>query len=134
MPLDDLGPLRWVDAFPWLAVRDLEQGDAANRWQGSAQQTPEVERIRLHPLNWEINPPTEVTLRVSGDYVPDVVRWLREPDRRSESGDEVEMTYVVTHRAAFRARIYQLGTRVQIVSPEEFRDEVLTDLRHLVGL
>lgn len=33
MPLDDLGPQRWVDAFPWLAVRDVEQGDAANRWQ-----------------------------------------------------------------------------------------------------
>jgi predicted DNA-binding transcriptional regulator YafY len=101
---------------------------------GSAQQSPEVERIRLHPLNWEIDPPTEVTLRVAAGYVPDVGRWLRDPDAQSEQGDEVEMTYVVTHRAAFRARIYQLGTRVQIVGPGEFRNQVLADLRHLVGL
>jgi hypothetical protein len=43
------------------------------------------------------------------------------------------MTYTVTNRAAFRARIYVLGDRVSIVGPETFRAEMLAELRELAG-
>lgn len=100
----------------------------------TAQSTPKAARIHLHPLNWEIDPPTEVILRVPGAYVLDAVRWLRSPAHQEQRGDEVDLTYVVTNRAAFRSRLYLLGTRVRVVSPDEFRAQLLDDLRDLVGL
>ncbi len=55
------------------------------------------------------------------------------PSRESEHDGVLDLTYTVTNRAAFRARIYMLGTRVSVVGPDEFRDEVLGELRQLVG-
>ncbi len=88
---------------------------------GTAEVTAEVRRIQLHPLLWEVDPPTDVTLRVAPEHVPDVVRWLREPESRTAD----ELTYRVTNRAAFRARLHTLGARVRVVGPQEFRDELL---------
>ena len=34
------------------------------------------------------------------------------------------LTIPVTHRAAFRRRLYELGTRVRLLGPQEIRDEV----------
>ncbi len=101
---------------------------------GTADPVPQVQRIPLHPLSWPVDEPGEVRLVTPGDYVPDVERWLQQPDtsRRVDDG-RVEMVYTVTNRAAFRARIYVLGTRVAIVGPEEFKTEVLAELRSLVG-
>jgi predicted DNA-binding transcriptional regulator YafY len=101
---------------------------------GFARLTPEVRRLSLHPLTWEVDAPLEVTLRTSPDYVPDVERWLNEPAYTREVGTAVDLIYVVTNRAAFRARVYALGTRVEIAGPDSFRDEVLADLQDLVGL
>lgn len=101
---------------------------------GSARLTPEVRRLSLHPLTWEVDVPLEVTLRTTPEYVPDVERWLDAPANTREVGQSVDLTYEVTNRAAFRARVYALGTRVEIVGPDSFRDEVLADLRDLVGL
>jgi predicted DNA-binding transcriptional regulator YafY len=101
---------------------------------GSALWTPEVRRLSLHPLTWEVDEPMQVTLRTARDHVPDVQRWLDRPAYVRTEEDSVELTYAVTNRSAFRARIYALGTRVEIVGPESFRGEVLTDLRDMVGL
>jgi predicted DNA-binding transcriptional regulator YafY len=101
---------------------------------GSARLTPEVRRLSLHPLTWQVDDPVEVTLRTTPDYVPDVQRWLDLPAYARAEGRSADLTYVVTNRAAFRARIHALGTRVEIVGPDSFRDEVLTDLRDMVGL
>ncbi|GAA1915451.1 helix-turn-helix transcriptional regulator [Nocardioides marmoribigeumensis] len=89
--------------------------------------------LALHPLRWDIDPPLEVTLRTSPELTPDVERWLLPPAKEEEHDGVVDLTYTVTHRAAFRARIYMLGRRVEIVDPPEFRDEVLDELRDLVG-
>ena len=66
--------------------------------------------------------------------MPDVVRWLREPRDERPAGDLVDLTYRVTNRSAFRARVYGLATRVQVVAPESFRLELVAELKELVGL
>jgi predicted DNA-binding transcriptional regulator YafY len=107
--------------------------DAVLQPPGSARPVPEVRRIPLHPLLWEVDPPTEVTVRTSPEYVDDVKRWLQEPVAVHEQDGAVDLTYVVTNRRAFRARIYVLGPRVRIAGPDEVREELLAELRELVG-
>ena len=41
---------------------------------------------------------------------------------------EVHAGYVVSHRAVFRWRVYELGTRVRVVSPAQLRDEIVAEL------
>lgn len=91
------------------------------------------ERPGLHPMSWEIDPPVEVTLRAPASYVADVERWLGTPLSTREEGEDRLLTYRVTHRAAMRARIHQLGTRVRVVGPEEFRAELLDELATMAG-
>lgn len=105
--------------------------DASLDKPDTAQPVPEVRRIPLHPLRWDIDPPIEVTLRTAPDYVPDVERWLMAPKSLSTHNGVVDLTYTVTNRAAFRARIYVLGPRVSIVGPVEFRKEILAELQGL---
>lgn len=101
---------------------------------GSADDVPEVRRIPLHPLRWAIDEPTPVTIRTSPDYVPDVIRWLMAPDSQTAHDGVVDMAYTVTNRQAFRARVYVLGSRVTIADGGEVRDEIVDELRTMVGL
>ncbi len=87
----------------------------------------------LHPMSWEIDPPVEVTLRTTTDHQPDVRRWLGDPVGEDVDGEQVTMQYVVTHRAALRARLYELGRRVVLVGPEDVRRELLAELHELKG-
>jgi predicted DNA-binding transcriptional regulator YafY len=119
------------DVVKHFAVSRMSEVSLAE--PGTAETLEEIRRIRLHPLEWQVDQPTEVTLRTARDFVPDVVRWLREPERTAETEDAVDLTYVVTNRTAFRARVYVLGTRVEVVGPDDFRAELLTELRELVG-
>lgn len=112
---------------------------------GSATRLAASRHDGLHPMTWQVDPPVAVTLRTSVDFAPDVRRWLGEPssqhpdersgehsDERSEAG-AVRMTYVVTHRAALRSRIHQLGTRVTLVGPDDVRTELLDELASMAG-
>lgn len=101
---------------------------------GTANEVPGIGRIPLHPLRWTVDEPTPVTVRTSPEYVPDVVRWLMEPDSQVEHDGVVDMHYTVTHRAAFRSRIYILGPRVQLADGGDVRDDVIDELRTMVGL
>lgn len=94
---------------------------------------PDVQRLTLHPLRWQIDSPTQVTVRTASDYVPDVIRWLSKPDAQHDQDGVVDLTYTVTNRASFRARIYVLGPRVTVVGSDGFRDEMLAELRAMVG-
>lgn len=100
---------------------------------GSARRVPVDPHVELHPLRWEIDPPIEVTLRVEAAFRGDVVRLLLEPAREHPHADGLELRYCVTHRAAFRDRVYELGTRVQVVGPAEMREELLAELVLLAG-
>lgn len=99
----------------------------------SARPVRAVRHRELHPMTWEIDPPVDVTLRTTTDHAPDVRRWLGDPAEEDVDGDQVTMRYVVTHRAALRARLYELGRRVVLVGPEDVRRELLAELNELKG-
>lgn len=101
---------------------------------GTAER-PEVTRhAGLHPMSWQLDPPVDVTLRTAPEYADDVRRWLGNPTSVAETGEAtVDLTYRVTNRAAFRARVYQLGTRVHVVGPEDVRAEILDELATMAG-
>ncbi|MDO7867623.1 WYL domain-containing protein [Nocardioides jiangxiensis] len=100
---------------------------------GTAAPVADTEPESLHPLAWEVDSPVEVTLRAPQQYAADVRRWLGAPVEESEEGADALLVYRVTHRAAMRARIYQLGTRVRVEGPEGFRDELLAELATMAG-
>lgn len=100
---------------------------------GTAVRPEFARRTGLNPMDWEIDPPVEVTLRAPADYVPDVERWLGEPAAVREGADGVELDYVVTHRAALRSRLYELGPRVEVLGPEDVRAEILDELAFMAG-
>lgn len=101
---------------------------------GTAGAVPEVRRIPLHPLLWAVDEPTPVTVRTRPEYVPDVVRWLMQPESQREHDGVVDLRYTVTHRAAFRSRIYVLGTRVTIPDGGAVYDDLVSTLREMAGL
>jgi hypothetical protein len=43
------------------------------------------------------------------------------------------MTYVVTNCRIFRYRLYELGTRVRVVGPDDVRAEILAELATFEG-
>lgn len=102
---------------------------------GSAEHVEPVQRMTLHPLRWPMDAPSEVTIEVAEEYVPDVVRWLQQPthDEAGTAGVR-RMSYTVTHRAAMRARLYLLGERVQVLGPDGFREEMLAELAEMAGV
>ncbi len=101
---------------------------------GTARRVAARPRTTLDPMSWRVDPPTEVRLEVERDFVADVTHLLGEPARVDDAGDEVvHLTYEVTHRAALRDRLYELGLRVRLLGPADVRDEMLTELQSLVG-
>jgi predicted DNA-binding transcriptional regulator YafY len=100
---------------------------------GSAEVLDEVSRPSLDPLSWGEDPPTEVVLAVEPDQLVLVENLLGSPARTAEGEGGLLATYVVTNRAVFRWRLYELGTRVRIVAPDDVRHEVLAELRTMVS-
>jgi predicted DNA-binding transcriptional regulator YafY len=98
---------------------------------GTARRLAVERHLDLHPMRWETDPPVEVMLRTEAAFRPDVVRWLLEPRGEVARDGEVEMRYRVTNRSAFRDRLYELGTRVELLGPAEVRDELLAELTML---
>ncbi|KAA1424243.1 WYL domain-containing protein [Nocardioides antri] len=106
---------------------------------GTARPVRAARHPGLHPMSWQIDPPVEVTLQTTTEHQPDVHRWLGEPASEEvgpptgAGSRTVTMRYVVTHRAALRARLYELGRRVALVGPEDVRRELLDELVELKG-
>jgi predicted DNA-binding transcriptional regulator YafY len=97
---------------------------------GSAPVAPgEPVRRSLDPLSWEVDPATEVLLEVPMEHRVLAENLLGAPVTAREQGDAVQLTYVVTHRRVFRYRLYELGTRVRLLGPDDVRDEMLAELR-----
>lgn len=102
---------------------------------GTAEPVAPEQRRSLHPMHWPVDPPTEVTVRCRGEYLPDLHRWLSAPRDQREVGDGWwELDYVVTHREALRSRLQALGTRVVLVGPDDVREELLSQLREMAGI
>lgn len=99
---------------------------------GSADAVPAVHHPRLDPLTWRIDPQTEVVLETLPSHRKRVEILLGTADRVTVGPDGLRMTYVVTHRAAFRWRVYELGTRVRVLGPTDVREEIIAELRSVV--
>ncbi|WP_343995709.1 WYL domain-containing protein [Nocardioides dubius] len=87
----------------------------------------------LHPMRWQVDEPVLVRLRTRAEFVPDVHRWLGEPEAETGQDDAVLLDYAVTHRAALYDRLYELGTRVQVLGPDDVRTELLGELDSMAG-
>jgi proteasome accessory factor B len=100
---------------------------------GSARVAPgEPVRRSLDPLSWEVDPATEVLLEVPTEHRVLAENLLGAPVSARDQGDSVHLTYAVTHRRVFRYRLYELGTRVRLLGPDDVRDEMLAELRTFV--
>ncbi len=95
---------------------------------GTAETPQPHHRERLDPVSWTVDPPTDVVVETQADYRGQVERALGTPHRVEPTDGTVRLTIPVTHRAAFRARLYHLGTRVRVLAPDEFRAEILAEL------
>lgn len=101
---------------------------------GTAVAPTEATRPQLDPISWAVDPALDVEVDTNVDNQPHVEAMLgtaRTVSAGAEGG--VRLTIPVTHRAAFRRRLYELGTRVRLVGPASIRDEVRDELAAVLG-
>jgi predicted DNA-binding transcriptional regulator YafY len=97
---------------------------------GSAPAYEEPVRPSLDPLSWEVDPPLDVVLGLAEEHRVLVENLLGPAASDAPGGDgELLLGYRVTNRRVLRNRVYELGTRVRVVSPPVVRDEILAELR-----
>jgi predicted DNA-binding transcriptional regulator YafY len=99
---------------------------------GSAEVVEHSARASLDPLSWQQDAPTDVVVELEKEHLPLVTNVLGEPSHVEQSGDVLRATYRVTHRAVFRWRIYELGTRVRVRSPADVVAEIADELQSMV--
>lgn len=100
---------------------------------GTAGPLREVTADQLNPITWLRDPRVDVVVETTLDHEPQVAAMLGSPTHRESDGDGVRLTVPVTNRAAFRARLYELGRRVRVASPQEMVEEIVAELRRFVG-
>jgi predicted DNA-binding transcriptional regulator YafY len=124
-------------------MRDVSVDDP-----GTAAVPDEPARPQLDPISWTIDPVVDVTVRTTGEHREQVEAMLgsatqAETDAVTEAGSGAEagagstsggvtLVIPVTHRAAFRRRVYELGTRVVVTGPPAVRDEMAQELHAVV--
>lgn len=101
---------------------------------GSAVSLDEPVRRSLDPLSWEVDPATEVVLRVPSEHEVLATNLLGTPATTTMDGSDLLLGYRVTHRRVFRFRLYELGTRVLVVSPHDIRAEIVSELETFLAL
>lgn len=95
---------------------------------GTATVPSDLPYDELNPITWEVDAPTDVVVETMPEYEPQVTMMLGTALYDEKDGDRVRLTIRVTHRSAFRARLYELGTRVRVLAPEEIRGEIIAEL------
>jgi predicted DNA-binding transcriptional regulator YafY len=99
---------------------------------GTASPVADATRPSLDPLSWLVDQPTDVTLDMDIEHEPMAESLLGPPLSSDRSDKEVRATWTVTNRAVFRLRVYELGTRVRVTSPPDFRQEIEAELSAIV--
>jgi predicted DNA-binding transcriptional regulator YafY len=95
---------------------------------GTADVVAEAPRPSLDPLRWQQDPPTDVVVEVPAEHRLLVQNLLGRAQDVTDEGGTLRLTYVVTNRAVFRWRVYELGTRVRVLGPDDVRRELLDEL------
>ena len=109
-------------------------GDVEVDDPGSARAPePEDVRVSIDPITWHMDAPLTAVVAAPPEHVPHVADLLGRPSvTRPEVDGTVLMEIPVTHRGAFRSRLYELGVRVRLVGPPELREEVRAELSAVV--
>ncbi len=89
-------------------------------------------RDDLDPLSWAVDPAVHVTVETTPQHRGQVEALLGTPSYREVEDDVVRLTIPVTHRAAFRNRVYELGPRVRVLGPDDIRSELIAGLESLM--
>jgi predicted DNA-binding transcriptional regulator YafY len=114
-----------------FVVRRMSGPVAIGRPRSAAVPEP-VPKHSFDPMTWQVDPPLEVTLATTPDFEYEVCQAMTGSRVIARNGDEVLVSVLVTHRAAFRSRLLELGLRVQIVGPPEARKAVLARLHAML--
>jgi predicted DNA-binding transcriptional regulator YafY len=99
---------------------------------GTALVPHRAARPQLDPVTWAIDEPVTVTVRTAQEHRRHVEALLGQAQDAKYEGPDVVMRIPVTHRVAFRRRVYELGSRVVVIGPDLVRDEMRTELRAVV--
>jgi|GEM_PF-996661 len=111
------------------AFRVDRMSEVRARQPGSAEPPPQGARLSLDPVTWQLDPPVMVEVETTAEHRRQVIDMLGAADAESNMGDgHIVLRIPVTNRAAFRARLYELGVRVRLLGPDEVRDEVRAEL------
>ncbi len=106
---------------------------------GTAEPVPPGAHLAIDPVTWEVDPPVDALLRTAPEHVPHVramlgaAEVLPDPPGPDDVDLPVLLRVPVTHREAFRGRLYELGSRVRLVGPEDLREQVRTHLLGVLG-
>jgi predicted DNA-binding transcriptional regulator YafY len=100
---------------------------------GSAEVLEEPARPSLDPLSWRQDPPTEVVVETPAEHRVLVENLLGQPSDAIAEAGTLRLTYVVTNRAVFRWRVYELGTRVRVLAPDDVRRELVAELESFLA-
>jgi len=100
---------------------------------GTADVLEEAPRPSLDPLTWLQDPATDVVVEVPAEHRLLVENLLGAAAATTDRDGTLHMTYAVTNRAVFRWRVYELGTRVHVVGPEDVRREMLAELESFLA-
>ena len=98
---------------------------------GTAMPAEDSGRASLDPATWEVDPPVEVEVETSAPFADQVKLAIHPVVGEVADGDRSVLTVRVTNRAAFRMRLYALGTRVRVLGPEDVRAEIVDELTQL---
>lgn len=106
--------------------------DVAIDAPGTAQAPRHVTRPQLDPITWLVDPPVDVTVQTTVEHRTHVENLLGPASRADVDGETVVLVIPVTHRQAFRRRVYELGPRVLVTGPEEVREQMRRELAAVV--
>ncbi len=96
---------------------------------GSARSVSDHRRDGADPLTWPIDPPQSALVVVDQQYLSDVELLLGAPERSVPTDTTVELTYTVTNRWVFFARLVELGERVMLAGSQPLRSAFADMLR-----
>jgi predicted DNA-binding transcriptional regulator YafY len=104
-------------------------GDVELDRPGTAAVPEPVPKRSFDPMTWDVDPPREVVLATTPDFEYEVCRVMTGSRVIDRDDDVVIVSVPVTHRAAFRSRLLELGLRVRVVEPSQAREAVFDALR-----
>jgi predicted DNA-binding transcriptional regulator YafY len=98
---------------------------------GSAEVPEDIPRHDFNPMSWQLDPPETVTVATATAFAEEALQLLTGSQVIERTDDEVIIEVPVTHRAAFRSRMAELGVRVRFVGESANADEMISALRRL---